>query len=103
MYRLLPVFFILCGPAIADDISHSKSASIYLTSAAINVLEELIPMLPGQEGEGADCYVVTAGNLDENPHWIADEIDAIAKKGRKVRPIDLAALSDRTMESALDN
>lgn len=101
MYRLLLILGILSVAAIADDRPGTqREAKLYLTSAAINVLDDLVPLLPEQESGNTDCYIVTAGNLDEDPHWIADEIGAISDTGREVRRIDLAVLAKDTLEAA---
>jgi len=94
------IFPIACG---ADDRPESARKTLYLTSAAIYVLDELIPLLPLQDGGRTDCYIVTAANLDDNPHWIADEIAAIENRGREVTPIDLAELFPHTLERAFRN
>jgi dipeptidase E len=98
---LLLVIFPVVGAA--DDRPEDARKTLYLTSAAINVLDELIPLLPLQYDGRTDCYIVTAGNLDENPHWIADEIEAIENWGRKVTRIDLAGLAPDTLEEAFRN
>jgi len=97
---LLVAFPIVCG---ADDRPEDVRKTLYLTSAAINVLEDLIPLLPLQDGGRTDCYIVTAGNLDDNPHWIVDEIDAIENRGRDVTRIDLAGLSSEMLDGAFKN
>jgi dipeptidase E len=100
MVRLLLPLLILSIAANADDVPGPARGKLYLTSAAINVLDELIPLLPAQEKGTTDCYVVTAGNLDDNPHWIADEVNAIDEAGRTVRRIDLAVLAKDTLAGA---
>lgn len=71
-----------------------------MTSAAISVLDDLTPLLPRQEKGTTDCYIVTAGNLDHYPHWIADEVSAINKAGRVVRRVDLAVLTKDKLAAA---
>lgn len=100
MVRLLLPLLILSMAAIADDVPWPERGKLYLTSAAINVLDELIPLLPEQEKGTTDCYIVTAGNVYDNPHWIADEVDAIRKTGRAVRQVDLAVLAKGTLVAA---
>lgn len=100
MRRLLLLLIVLPIVSGADDRPEGVRKTLYLTSAAINVLDDLIPLLPSQEVGGTDCYIVTAGNLDDDPHWIVDEINAIESRGRDVRRIDLAGLSPDTLEEA---
>ena len=100
MFRLLLPLLILSVVASADDVAGVARGKLYLTSAAINVLDKLIPLLPEQEEAKADCYIVTAGNLDGNPQWIADEISAIHKAGRAVRRVDLADLAKDNLAAA---
>ena len=102
MYRLLLPLIILSIAASADDMPEPTRQRLYLTSAAINVLDDLVPLLPAQERGSTDCYIVTAGNLDDKPHWIDDEIIAISNAGREIKRIDLAALSRQTLEAAFD-
>ena len=102
MHRLLLASIVLSVGAIADDAPEPIRQKLYLTSAAIFVLDELAPMLPQQDNGVTDCYIVTAGNLDDNPHWIADEITAIRDKARAVKQIDLARLRKDTLEAAFD-
>jgi len=103
MHRLLLLLFIIPVAAISDDQVGDAKTNLFLTSAAINVLDELVPMLPVQERGLKDCYIVTAGNLDANPHWIDDEIDAIEDSGRGVRRVDLARLADDSLADAFDD
>ena len=70
---------------------------LYLTSAAINVLDELVPLLPFKPSGRIVCYITTAGNLEGNPPWMDEEIEAIEKTGLDIRRIDLARLSARTL------
>jgi len=100
MFRLLLPLFILSAAANAGDVPGPARGKLYLTSAAINVLDELIPLLPGQEQGTTDCYIVTAGNLDDNPHWIANEVSGIYKAGRAVRQVDLADLARDDLATA---
>lgn len=102
MHRLLVLVVVLSFAANGADRPESAKTRLYLTSAAINVLEALVPLLPAQEERDTDCYVVTAGNLDANPHWIADEIDAINNTGRAVKRVDLAVLAKDTVATAFD-
>jgi len=97
---LLLLLLVLPCISGADDRPGSASKTLYLTSAAINVLDVLVPLLPSQKAGHADCYIVTAGNRDDDPHWIVDEIDAIRDRGRNVTPIDLAGLSADQLEDA---
>lgn len=102
MHRLLLLLIIVPVTAMADDMPEQARTKLYLTSAAINVLDELVPLLPKQERGNSDCYIVTAGNLDDNPHWIADEISAISDTGRAIKQIDLAVLKKDSLEAAFD-
>ncbi len=102
MRRLLLLLIVLPIVSGADDRPEGARKTLYLTSAAIYVLDELIPLLPLQDVGGTDCYIVTAGNLDDDPHWIVDEIKAIENRGRQVRRIDLAGLSPDTLEDAFE-
>ena len=102
MHRLLLLLVIVAVPAAADGMSGPARTKLYLTSAAINVLDDLVPMLPEQEKGNTDCYIVTAANLDDNPHWIADEISAISDTGRTIKQIDLAALEKDSLAAAFD-
>ena len=102
MSRLLLASIIFSFAAIADDAPEPVRPKLYLASAAINVLDDLLPLLPEQENGATDCYIVTAGNRDDNPHWIADEIDAIRATARQVKQIDLARLRKDTLEAAFD-
>lgn len=100
MYRILLLLIILSMTAIADDVPEPARPKLYLTSAAINVLDDLVPLLPRQEKGDTDCYVVTAGNLDRNSHWITDEMRAISNTGRSVKPLDLAVLAKDELAEA---
>ena len=102
MYRLLLASIIFSFAAMADDAVEPIRTKLYLTSAAINVLDGLVPLLPEQENDETDCYIVTAGNLDDNPHWIADEIRAVRGTARTVKQIDLARLNKDTLDAAFD-
>lgn len=102
MHRLLLASIFFSFAAIADDAVEPVRTKLYLTSAAINVLDDLVALLPEQEDGTTDCYIVTAGNLDDNPHWIADEIRAIRGTARTVKQIDLARLRKDTLETAFD-
>jgi len=102
MHRLLLLLIIFPIVSSSDNQPEDARKSLYLTSAAINVLDELIPLLPLQVGGRSDCYIVTAGNLDSNPHWIVDEITAIENAGRRVTRIDLAGLSADMLEDAFE-
>ena len=72
---------------------------LYLTSAGINVLNELVPLLPFEPVHRSVCYITTAGNLEGNPPWMDDEIEAIEKTGLGVRRIDLAQLSPSDIDN----
>jgi dipeptidase E len=73
---------------------------LYLASAAINVMDELVQLLPAPTSDHTACYITTAGNLESNPHWIDEEISAVEKAGYSVKRIDLAKLSFDNVEAA---
>lgn len=97
MHRSLWFIALLSLAATADGPGEGSGRKLYLTSAGINVLDELVPLLPIQPSGHTTCYITTAGNLEGNPPWMADEIKAIENTGFTVRRIDLARLSARTM------
>ena len=99
MYRLLLPLIILSAAAGADSAPQPTLAKLFLTSGAIYVLSDLVPFLPQQKKESIDYYIVTAGNVHDNPHWITDEVNAVIGIGRAVRPIDLARLSRDELEA----
>lgn len=74
-----------------------------LTSAAINVIDELTPLLPIEADEHIACYITTAGNLESNPYWIDEEIGAMEQAGIGVTRVDLAQLSPGTVEESFDD
>jgi dipeptidase E len=93
MHRLLWLIALLSLAAGADSPQDVSAKKLYLTSAGINVLDELVPLLPFQASGRTTCYITTAGNLEGNPVWMDDEIEAIGETGLVVRRIDLARLS----------
>jgi len=97
VHRLLWLVALLSLTASADVPGEGSRMKLYLTSAGINVLDELIPLLPFQPSGHTVCYITTAGNLEGSPHWMDDEIAAIEKTGLDVRRIDLARLSASAM------
>ncbi len=85
-----------------DDAREARNERLFLTSAAINVLDDLIPLLRYEPHGRSACYVTTAANLDGNAHYIDDEIQAIEKTGLIVERIDLAKLSPDTVAEAFE-
>ena len=102
MHRMLLLLVLVPITALADAVQGPSLERLYLTTAAINVLDDLVPLLPEQKSEDTDCYIVTAGNLDDNPHWISDEIKAISETGRTIKQLDLAVLDRGSLEAAFD-
>jgi dipeptidase E len=94
MRKLLWLFALLPLAAGARDGSEMK---LYLTSAGINVLDELVLLLPFPARDHVVCYITTAGGSETVPPWMNDEIEAIEKTGLGVRRIDLARLSASDM------
>lgn len=88
--------------ACAQDPARDATTRLYLASAAINVLDELIPLLTAHPDGHSACYITTAGNLEGKPQWMEDEIAAVERTGLEVTRIDLEKLSPRTVESAFD-
>ena len=97
MYRSLWLIALLSLAASADVPKEGSGMKLYLTSAGINVLDELIPLLPFHPSGHTACYITTAGNLEGNPPWMDEEIEAIEKSSLAVRRIDLAKLSADVM------
>jgi len=100
MRRLLYLMILLPMVANAHDPGENAKARLFLTSAAINVLDTLVPLLRVQTGEHSACYVTTAGNLEGSPAWMDDEIVAIEQAGLEVTRIDLSTLSPHTVDAA---
>ena len=97
MQRMLWLIPLLSLAASAEDPVESSSVKLYLTSAGINVLDELVPLLPFHPIGHTACYITTAGNLEGNPPWMDEEIEAIEKAGLAIRRVDLAELSANAM------
>lgn len=93
MHKLLWLIALLSSTAIADGLREDTEVRLYLTSAAINVLDELVPLLPFPASDHTACYITTAGNLEGAPPWMDDEINAVEETGLNVRRVDLAKLS----------
>lgn len=89
--------------ALADGPNEDTKMRLYLASAAINVLDRIVPLLPQQSRTRTACYITTAGNLDNNPHWIDDEIRAIENADLGVTRIDLAELSRNNVADAFSD
>lgn len=103
MHRSLWLIALLSLTASADVPGESTGVKLYLTSAGINVLDELVPLLPFKPSGRTVCYITTAGNLEGNPPWMDEEIEAIEKTGLDIRRIDLARLSASTMADRFRN
>lgn len=97
MHRLPWLIALLSLTAGADGLEKGSAMKLYLSSAGINVLDELVPLLPFPVSGRTVCYVTTAGNLEGSPRWMDDEIEAIGETGLVVRRIDLAELSVSAM------
>ena len=97
MRRSLLLIALISFAASADVPGEGPGMKLYLTSAGIHVLDELVPLLPFQPSGHTVCYITTAGNLEGNPPWMDEEIEAIEKTGLDVRRIDLARLSASTI------
>lgn len=72
------------------DAPEGAEKGLYLTSAAINVMDELVPLLPFKPNGHVACYNTTAS---KNADWTKYEISAVKDAGFKVKVIDLAELS----------
>ncbi|WP_242084283.1 Type 1 glutamine amidotransferase-like domain-containing protein [Aestuariivivens sediminis] len=70
---------------------------LYLTSNAIAVLDELIPLLPFAPSGRSIGYITTAGY---NAPWVFENIKKIEESGFAVKPIDLSKLSENDLDEA---
>lgn len=102
MRRLLWVVILLPNIAAAHDPAEDTRMKLYLTSAAINVMDKLVPLLPIETSGHTACYITTAGNLEGTARWMDEEIAAVERSGLSVTRIDLAKLSPETVEKAFD-
>jgi dipeptidase E len=93
MHKLLCLIALISPTVIADGFREDTDIKLYLTSAAINVLDELVPLLPFEASGHTACYITTAANLEGAPPWMEDEIDAAKQVGFDIRRVDLAKLS----------
>jgi dipeptidase E len=93
MHRLLWLIALISPIVIADGLREDTDIKLYLTSAAINVLDEIVPLLPFAVRGHTACYITTTGNLEGTPPWMEDEIDAAEQVGFNIRRVDLAKLS----------
>lgn len=103
MHRLFLAVFLLPVISCADAPVKEARMNLYLTSAAINVMDKLVPLLPTPTKDHTACYITTAGNLESNPYWIDQEISAVEKAGFSVTRIDLAKLSSENVEEAFSD
>lgn len=103
MHRTFWILILLPIIAFADEAATNDKVRLYLASAAINVLDELVPLLPAQTSARAACYITTAGNLEGTPPWMNEEIAAVESRGFNVTRIDLAGLSPDTVAQAFSD
>lgn len=103
VHRLFLALVLLPLIAHADDPLKENRMRLYLASAAINVLDKLVPLLPVPTDSRTACYITTAGNLEANPHWIEEEVSAIETAGLNVTRIDLAELSPENVADAFED
>lgn len=85
--------------ANVEEFTVTSKMKLYLASNAVTVLDNLITMLPFSPKGKKVTYITTAGH---NASWEFDNIRKIEASGFIVKPIDLAILTEKDLNTAFE-
>ena len=75
--------------------------TILLTSAGMNMKEEILKILPKPAEQIKLAHITTASKVEADTSWVQDEVDEMEKLGFQVEEIDIADMSEDALRGAL--
>lgn len=75
--------------------------TILLTSAGMNMKEEILKILPKPAEQIKLAHITTASKVEPDTSWMQEEVDEMQKLGFQVEEIDIAGMSEDALRDAL--